>query len=203
MSDKPFAPASDRNKEPILDVLRHEFRTVDSVLEIGSGTGQHAVFFAADLTHVVWQTSDIAENCDGIEAWLHEAALPNLPQPLTIDVLADELPAVAYGGVYSANTAHIMGFAAVEKMFALASNFLADAGQFVLYGPFRQGGEFNSTSNAEFHKSLCQRDPEMGIRHLEELDQLAALGGLERVRLYAMPANNHIAIWQKNEKAAQ
>ncbi len=197
MSEKPFAPATERNSQPILEVIREEFRNVESILEIGSGTGQHAVCFGSELGHLVWQTSDVAENHAGILDWLREAALPNVREPQVLDVLADNVPSETYDGVYSANTAHIISFAAVEKMFSLVASVLVDDGVFVLYGPFRQGGEFNTLSNAEFHQSLRQRDPDMGIRHLEDLDRLAAAGGMFRVRFYAMPANNHIAVWVK------
>jgi len=199
MNDKPFAPATERNAQPILDVLRTEFAGTSSVLEIGSGTGQHAVSFAAALSQLVWQASDVAENQAGICAWLHDARLPNVPEPLVLDVLNDDPPSETYDAVFSANTAHIMSFAAVEKMFSLVSDVLNANGVFVLYGPFRQGGEFNTTSNADFHRSLRQRDAVMGIRHIEDLDELAAQGDLERERLYAMPANNHLAVWQKRK----
>jgi len=199
MNDKPFAPATERNKEAILRVIREEFRECSSVLEIGSGTGQHAVHFAAELGHLTWQTSDVRENHAGIRAWLRDAASPNIRDPLVLDVCTAELPKQAYDGVFSANTAHIMSFAAVEKMFALVGSLLQDDGVFVLYGPFRQEGEFNTSSNAKFHESLRQNDADMGIRHLEDLDRLAALGGMRRNRLYAMPANNHIVVWRKME----
>ena len=197
MNDKPFAAATERNSQPILDVVREEFRHSGSILEIGSGTGQHAVCFGSELGNVIWQTSDVAENHAGIRAWLAEAALPNVRGPIVLDVLTDGAPSGTYHGVFSANTAHIMSFAVVEKMFLLVASVLAEDGIFVLYGPFRQGGEFNTQSNAEFHESLRQRDSAMGIRHLEDLDRLAAAGGMDRVRFYAMPANNHIAVWIK------
>jgi len=200
MNDKPFAPATERNSQPILDVLRTEFARASSILEIGSGTGQHAVFFGSELEHCTWQTSDVAVNHAGIRFWLDESALLNVLQPLALDVLADDPPAETYDGVFSANTAHIMSFAAVEKMFSIVSNVLVDGGLFVLYGPFRQDREFNTTSNADFHRSLRRRDPPMGIRHIEDLDELAVQGGMERERFYAMPANNHIAVWQKRRE---
>jgi hypothetical protein len=103
-----------------------------------------------------------------------------------------------YDAAFSANTAHIMSIAAVEKMFALVADALRISGVFCLYGPFRQGGEFDTCSNAEFHKSLRSQDAAMGIRHLEDLDQFAATGGMRRERLYAMPANNLIVVWQKS-----
>ena len=202
MNDKPFAPATERNSQPILEVIRHEFHGFESILEIGSGTGQHAVCFGAELGSLVWQTSDVEENHAGICAWLAEADLPNVRGPLLLDVLIDAVPSSTYDGVYSANTAHIMSFAAVEKMFSLVAAVLPEGGVFVLYGPFRQGGNFNTPSNAGFHESLRERDPEMGIRHLEDLDRLAAEVSMRRIRLYAMPANNHIAVWMKSGAGA-
>lgn len=199
MNDKPFAPASERNSQPILDVIRDEFLGLQSILEVGSGTGQHAVCFAAELAQLTWQTSDIEANHAGIKAWLRDAGLPNTRDPLSLDVLRDKMPTDNYDGVFSANTAHIMSFAAVEKMFSIVSAVLHDAGVFALYGPFRIGGEFNSSSNARFHHSLRQQDAEMGIRHLEDLDRLAEAGGLQRTRLYAMPANNQLVVWIKNK----
>ena len=197
MSARPSAPATERNRQPILDVLRQEFRDVKSVLEIGSGTGQHAVFFATRLTHLTWQTSDLQENHAGILSWLSDAALPNVHDPFVLDVMKSPWPSQIYDGVFSANTAHIMSFAAVKKMFELVDSVLSDGGVFLLYGPFRQGGEFNTQSNADFHASLRRRDAQMGIRHLEDLDSLGETGGMRRVRLYALPANNHIAVWVK------
>ncbi len=198
MTEKPIAPHTGRNTEPILDVLRNEFRQANSVLEIGSGTGQHAVVFAAELGHLDWQTSDLDQNHAGIRAWLADAALPNLREPLSLDVRTAVLGEKTFDAVFSANTAHIMSIAAVEKMFVLVAGTLRSGCVFCLYGPFRQDGEFNTSSNAKFHKSLRSQDSAMGIRHLEELDQFAATGRMRRKRLYAMPSNNLIAVWQKS-----
>ncbi len=198
MTEKPIAPHTRRNSEPILEVLRHEFRRANSVLEIGSGTGQHAVAFAAELGHLVWQTSDLEQNHAGIRAWLADASLPNLREPLSLDVRTATLGGKVYDAAFSANTAHIMSIAAVKKMFALVAGALQSGGVFCLYGPFRQDGEFNTSSNAEFHESLRSQDSAMGIRHLEELDEFATTGRMRRERLYAMPANNLIAVWQKS-----
>ena len=197
MTHKPFAPATERNSEPILGVLRREFARRRSVLEIGSGTGQHAVHFARALPHLEWQPTDLEEHHAGMKIWLDEAALSNVAEPLLLDVLTADVPDAYFDAVFSANTAHIMSFEAVEHMFALASNVLHENGIFCLYGPFRQGGGFNTKSNAEFHRSLRLRDPVMGIRHLEDLDTLATKGHLQRHRLYAMPSNNHLAVWEK------
>jgi hypothetical protein len=197
MNDKPFAPATDRNSQPILKVLRQEFADATSILEIGSGTGQHAVCFAADMPHLTWQTSDVKENHAGIHLWLDDVNLVNVLAPLELDVLVDDRPAQSYDGVFSSNTAHIMSWGAVEKMFSIVSYVLPACGLFVLYVPFRENGEFNTASNSDFHDSLRQRDAAMGLRHIEALDELATGGGMQRVRNYAMPANNQIAVWQK------
>lgn len=198
MSEKPSAPATERNSSSILGVLRIEFLGCRSVLEIGSGTGQHAVTFAAELPRLTWQTSDLDENHDGIHAWLDAAKLPNVHRPLSLDVMSASGKAHSYDGVYSSNTAHIMSYPAVVNMFGLVSRVLQDDGVFCLYGPFRQNGRFNTQSNANFHDSLVAGDPAMGIRDLEDLDALARDGGLIRSSLYAMPANNLLAVWRRS-----
>lgn len=197
MIDKPYAAATERNAQPILGVIRHEFAAVRTVLEIGSGTGQHAVCFGAALDHLTWQTSELEENHAGICAWLDEAALSNVRAPLHLDVRSVTLLPDSYDGVFSANTAHIMSLATVKEMFSLVAAVLRRHGVFCLYGPFRQGGNFSTPSNANFHESLRQRDAKMGIRHLEDLDKLAEDGGMYRSALYAMPANNSLAVWKK------
>lgn len=199
MTDKPFSEYADRNGAPISDVLQNEFANCTKVLEIGSGTGQHAVRFAKNLPFLQWQTSDVDENHPGIDAWVNDSSLENLLPPLALDVLTADMPSDSYDGVYSSNTAHIMSIEAVKKMFAIVGNVLTATGVFCLYGPFRQDGEFNTPSNAAFHQSLRSRNPEMGIRHLESLDEYAREQGMTRVRLYAMPANNHIAVWRKEQ----
>lgn len=197
MADKPYSEYAERNGGPILEVLRTELSASSRVLEIGSGTGQHAAQFAKQLPHLVWQTSDRDENHAGILAWVKSSTLENLLPPISLDVLTDPDPAGAWDAVFSANTAHIMGIQAVGKMFAIVGRVLTNSGVFCLYGPFRQGGAFNTESNAAFHESLRCRDPQMGVRHLESLDDFGASNGLARVRLYTMPANNHLAVWVK------
>lgn len=197
MTGLPTSPASERNKQPILDVLQDEFGDRTSVLEIGSGTAQHAVFFAAAMPHLAWQTSDLRENHDAILARLERANPGNVKAPLAIDVETFEPRGLTVDAVFSANTAHIMSFEGVRCMFALAGQLLPDGGVFCLYGPFNFDGRFSSESNAAFDASLRQRDPAMGIRDLAELDGFAKRAGMSRVRLYAMPANNHLAVWRK------
>lgn len=198
MTARPNAPASERNKQPILEVLREEFKDRHGVLEIGSGTGQHAVFFGAEMPHLVWQTSDLRENHDGILAWLDDANLKNVKPPLVLDVDEFDEASIAADAVFSANTAHIMSFDSVKNMFRLVGRVLPEGGVFCLYGPFNFDGRFSSESNAAFDASLRQRDPSMGIRDMAGLDQLAESSGMTRTRLYAMPANNHIAVWRKS-----
>lgn len=200
MSALPNAVACERNKGAILEVLQQEFAGHHSVLEIGSGTGQHAVHFARGLPHVVWQTSDLPGNHPGITAWLEHARLENTRAPLDLDVESADhgvLAGMRFDAVFSANTAHIMRMEAVAEMFRLAGTLLPAGGPFCLYGPFSFDGEHSSESNSEFDASLRQRDPTMGIRDIGGLDGFAERAGLSRVRLYAMPANNHVAVWSK------
>ena len=197
MTAKPFAPASERNAAPILDVLRDEFADRTRVLEIGSGTGQHAVHFAAELSHLSWQTSDLERNHPGIRAWIDEAGLDNVLPPLVVDVLGANLPAASYDAVFSANTAHIMSLAAVARMFELVGHVLTAGGVFCLYGPFREHGVFDTESNAAFDRALRHQDPSMGIRDLEALDAFGTDHGLRRMRKHGMPANNYLAVWNK------
>lgn len=195
---KPHAESCDQNRDPILTVLREEFSACRSILEIGSGTGQHAVYFAADLPHLTWQTSDRDEYHEGIHAWLDEAALPNTLPPLSLDVRSDPWPQARYDGIFSANTVHIMSWPEVECLFAGIGPVLVDGGRFCLYGPFNYDGRFTSESNARFDQWLKARDPESGVRDFEALDTLARAAGMRLLRDHAMPANNRILVWEKN-----
>lgn len=197
MTARPDAPAARRNREAILEVLAEEFQETRSVLEIGSGTGQHAVFFAAALPWLKWQTSDRRENHEGINAWVSSAGVANVAPPLDLDVMQTNKVDGNYDAVFSANTAHIMSFAAVRRMFDLVGGLLPDSGLFCLYGPFNIDGEFTSESNAQFDRSLRSQHAEMGIRDLHDLDQLGKSVGLLQTRRYAMPANNMLVVWQK------
>ena len=199
MTDKPHSPASERNRETILAVLREHFADRQQVLEIGSGTGQHAVHFAAGLPHLAWQTSDRAENLDGIRAWLDEAGLPNTPAPLQLDVTQERWPAQRYDAVYSANTLHIMSWAEVERLFARLPEVLAANAKLAIYGPFNYGGRFTSDSNAAFDASLRAQVPHRGIRDFEAVDALARAIGLSLLEDRAMPANNRCLVWARGQ----
>lgn len=192
---KPFSPACERNREPILAILRAVLADAKSVLEIGSGTGQHAVFFCEHLPHLVWQTSDLPANHAGIAAWLAEAQLPNVLPPLALDA-SGEWPAGPFDAVFSANTCHIMAWQEVVAMFASASRVLASGGALCIYGPFNYGGAFTSDSNARFDAQLRMQAPHMGIRDFEAVNRLASQLGLTLQADHEMPANNRLLVWR-------
>ncbi len=195
--EKPFAPACERNQGPILDVLRRHFGDRRRVLEIGSGTGQHAVHFAAAMPWLAWQCSDRADNLPGIAMWLDEAALPNTPPPLTLDVDGPWLGA-AFDAVFTANSLHIMGWPQVEACFAGIGRVLAPGGLLTVYGPFNYGGAYTSDSNRDFDAWLKARDPASGLRDFEAVDALARGIGLALLEDNAMPANNRCVVWRRH-----
>lgn len=197
MTDKPFSPASERNREPILAVLREFFADRRRVLEIGSGTGQHAVHFAAALPHLQWQSSDRAEHLPGIARWLDEAALPNTPPPLALDAARGPWPPTAFDAVFSANTLHIMSWTEVEALFAALLAATTAGAKLAVYGPFNIDGRYTSDSNAAFDASLKARAPHMGIRDVAAVDALAAAAGFALHADMAMPANNRLRLWRR------
>lgn len=199
--DLAYAEAAARNAAPILEVLRREFRNASDVLEIGSGTGQHAIAFASELEYLRWHTSDLDENHAGINAWLAHSQLDNVVAPMSLDVRDATLQPASFDGAFSSNTAHIMELDAVKRMFSLVGDALRVNGVFCLYGPFRIEGRFNTVSNEEFDANLRQRDTGMGVRDLEILDEFGALCGLHRRRLYALPSNNYVAVWKRKSAA--
>lgn len=196
MRSKPFSPASERNRDPILAVLHRQFADRRRVLEIGSGTGQHAVHFAAALPHLQWQSADRADYLPGIRAWLEEAALSNTPAPLELDV-SGPWPSGPYDAVFSANTLHIMSWAEVESLFRGLPAVLEQDSRLAIYGPFNYAGAFSSPSNAAFDASLKTQAPHMGIRDFEAVDRLATGAGFDLLEDCAMPANNRCLIWAR------
>jgi SAM-dependent methyltransferase len=194
---KPFSEACERNREPILAVLKRVFMDRRRVLEIGSGTGQHAAYFAPELPHLVWQPSDVAENLPGIRQWTEEAQAPNLRAPIVLDV-HQEFPSVQADAVFSANTCHIMSWPQVERMFAGVGALLASGGVFALYGPFSYHGKHTSESNARFDAMLRGRDPASGLRDFEEINSLAEAARLRLEEDNAMPANNRLLVWRSS-----
>lgn len=194
---KPYSESCDQNRDPIFSIIEPLFRGRRSVLEIGSGTGQHAVHFAAMMPHLTWHTSDLPENHAGIRAWLDEAALPNISGPVALDVSSRPWPDLETDAVFSANTVHIMRWKEVVALFAGVGDLLGRDGLFCLYGPFNYGGNYTSESNVRFDEWLHARDPLSGIRDFDDLDRLAGTAGLQIEHDYAMPANNRLLCWRK------
>lgn len=195
---KPYSDACERNRGPILEVLRNHFADRHHVLEIGSGTGQHAVHFAAALPQLIWQTSDLAPGLRGIRPWLEEAGLPNLPQPIALDVTGP-WPDIRFDAVFTANTLHIMGWPEVCALFEALPAVLTHDAVLAIYGPFNYDGRFTSESNASFDAWLRQRSPHSGIRDFGAVDELARSIGFALVEDRAMPANNRTLVWQRRE----
>lgn len=201
--DKPFSPSCERNRDPILAVLREVLADCRSALEIGSGTGQHAVYFAAGLPHLQWQTSDRAENLPGIRLWLADAAQQGqataLP-PFEFDVAQPWPPqatGIAYDAYFTANTLHIMPWEAVLALFAGLKICGHSRSKLLIYGPFNYGGRFTSDSNAAFDASLRASAPHQGIRDIEAVLEQARGAGFGLVEDRAMPANNRCLVLQR------
>jgi hypothetical protein len=186
---KPFSDAAERNRAPILAILKRVFKDRKRVLEIGSGTGQHAACFARELPHLVWQASDVAEHLPGIREWV------STPAPIELDV-DKEWPRVDADAVFSANTCHILSWPQVERMFRHIGK-MHGVKTLCIYGPFSYGGKHTSESNARFDAMLRARDPASGVREVERIDALAQRAGLSLAEDNAMPANNRLLVFQK------
>ena len=192
----PCSEACERNKGPILAVLEVCFRDVRHVLEVGSGTGQHAVHFATGMPWLVWQPCERPGELDAIRAWRASAGLPNVLPPLELDVLG-VWPEPGPDAIFSANTLHIMAWEGVEAFFAGAGHLLGTGGLLVVYGPFNVGGTFTSASNRQFDRWLKARDPRSGVRDIEAVHALAASAGFRPQADHEMPANNRLLVWEK------
>jgi cyclopropane fatty-acyl-phospholipid synthase-like methyltransferase len=197
MTDKPFSESSAENCEPILAVLREVFADCRKVLEIGSGTGQHAVYFGAELRHLYWQTADLPRHHAGIRMWLDEAALPNVLAPIALDVNHSDWLEGRYDAVFSANTLHIVSWPEVEKFFAGVGKVLHPGGVLAIYGPFNYNRQFTSPSNARFDQWLKNRDPASGVRDFEAVDALARAQDLVLLKDVEMPVNNRTLVWRR------
>jgi SAM-dependent methyltransferase len=193
---KRFSDACERNREPILQVLRRVFADRTAVLEIGSGTGQHAAYFAPALPHLAWQPSDVAENLPSIRLWREAARTARLAEPIELDV-DQPFPELDVDAVFSANTCHILSWPQVERLFGGIGPLLPSSGVFALYGPFSYGGKHTSASNAEFDAWLRGRDPKSGVRDFEAILALASRHGLVLEQDNAMPANNRLLVFRK------
>jgi len=194
---KPFSQACENNSAAILAVLQRLFRSpVASLLEIGSGTGQHAAYCASQLRHLQWQTSDLQGNHAGINQWIDSVEATNIARPLLLDVLQQDWGVRRYDGVFSANTLHILSWANVEALFNKLPTVLNGGAIVAIYGPFNYQGEYTSESNEQFDHWLKARSPEHGIRDSEKVDTLAQASGLTLIEDNPMPANNRLRVWR-------
>ena len=196
--DKYNAESTRRNRNPILEVLKKEIDGSKKLLEIGSGTGQHATYFCKKMPHILWQTSDRTINHESIDYWIKRSNLKNLLLPLDIEIGVNEKNINdVYDCVFSSNTSHIMCLENVKRLFALAGKVLNKNGKFFLYGPFKINFEFTTKSNEDFHQKLKAENKLMGLRDIEELDNYAIENNMQNHAFYEMPANNYLSIWKK------
>ena len=193
-----FSSAAERNRQPIFDQLQTLIPHDGSVLEIGSGTGQHAVFITQKLPGLLWQPSDREENLAALDARFAAEGSGNILPPIKLDVMNDTWPDCSYDVAYSANTAHIMPWSAVVAMFTGVAIHLETGGRFCLYGPFNVDNYFTSESNAHFDAHLRAEDPAMGIRDMSDIESLASLNHLPLEQKHAMPANNFFLVFKKS-----
>ena len=194
---KPYSESCERNQAPILKILQETLTNQQCVLEIASGTGPHAVYFGRALPHLSWQTSELAQNHEGILAWLNEIKLPNVLSPIAINVNDAKWPIGIVDTVFNANTVHIISWPEVERMFAGIARVLNASGILCLYGPFKYEGKFTSESNARFDALLRSRNRNSGVRDFEAINRLAETHGLFLVRDVSMPSYNQTLVWQR------
>jgi hypothetical protein len=199
MSNKPYSQSCENNKDPIFAIIKDVFTEPTTVWEIGSGTGQHACYFASELPHIIWQATDVAENLPGINAWHDEAKLANLNLPIALNVTSAIWPCDGMDAVFTANTLHIMSWPYVEILFDRFQTYLNPFATVCIYGPFNYGGKYTSDSNANFDQWLKNRDPLSGIRDFEAVMALAERAGLRLLKDNAMPANNRLLVLQKSD----
>jgi len=193
---RPYAPACDRNREPILDVLREVLPASGRVLEIGSGTGQHAAYFSAGFPNLIWLPSDLPENLPGIRQWIDDVG-ENCLDPVVVNLLSDDLQLPAADALSCSNTLHIVAWQGAVNLFAAANECLAPNAPLVLYGPYRYADRALEPSNVEFDEWLKARDSQSGIRSFEQICELASRNGFTLSQDRAMPANNRSLVFKK------
>ena len=197
MAKAGFSEACERNKDFILNVLREAFANSTTILEIGSGTGQHVVYFSGQLPMLNWQPTDTAEYLNGLCKRVATEAPDNVEDPIELDVRMQPWPVGSFDGAFSANTLHFMSCTCVEQFFRGIGESLTNRGVLCVYGPFRYAGEFTSDSNARFDQHLKQMDTQKGIKDFEAINELAKAERLELVQDIVMPANNQILVWRR------
>ena len=200
-SSFPFSQACENNKGPILEHLKALLRGCLSVLEVGSGTGQHALHFAQYLPHLTWRTSDVATNLNALSLGIARASLTNLPEPIILDVDQPPWTCGRFDAIFMANSLHIMSKHSAENFFVEVSNHMKADAQLIVYGPFKYNGEFTTLSNASFDEKLRKRSSVSGLRDFEWINALAQRAGLELRHDYTMPANNQLLVWGMSSQA--
>jgi SAM-dependent methyltransferase len=208
MMSRRDAPATHRNRDPILEVLARWLTDPARVLEIASGTGQHAIYFARFLSHVSWQPSDADPDAlASIGSWIADEGPSNVANPIELDASAatwpTEVGAHSFDAIFNANMIHISPWRVAEGLFEGAGRVLCDEGVVFLYGPFFERGRAAAPSNIAFDEDLRRRNPEWGIRHLEAIEDLARRAGLGLVEKNEMPANNKLIVFRKLPDAAR
>lgn len=190
--------AVDRNKGPILNVLKDIIDDLKlRVFEVGSGSGEHAAFFANHFKNIVWTTSDRLTNHPKIIETLKAAKLPNLRGPLEFEIGKDEFPKYTYDIVFTANTFHIMSWKQCKNLMKMLGHRLREGSQVIIYGPFNYNNEFTSKSNEEFDQYLKAQDPLKGIRSFEDVNKSMLKNGFTLYKDYEMPANNRMLVYTR------
>ncbi|MBR7799789.1 DUF938 domain-containing protein [Undibacterium fentianense] len=192
---KQYSPACERNQDPILAQLKHYLNSAMHVLEIGSGTGQHAVYFSQHLPHLMWHPSDRCENHPSIRAWIASSTNNNIAQPIALDVAHDPWPTFKFDAIFTANTCHIMRWEEVCIMLKKAASVLKTKGHMLIYGPFNYDGQFTSPSNKDFDAALRLQAPHRGIRDIQDIVQITNTFGFDLLNDIAMPANNRLLVF--------
>lgn len=196
--EKPYSAACERNQEPILEILQQVILPSDRrLLEVGTGTGQHAVYFAPHFPQLEWHPTDLSENLPGMKLWFQEARVPSIQKPVRLDVGKDDFPKLKFDVVFTANTFHIMHWKECKSFMKLLGNRLREGSRFIVYGPFKYDGKYTSESNSEFDNSLKERDPLMGIRSFEDIHNSMIKNGFELLDDFEMPANNRMLVFQR------
>ncbi len=196
-----YSQASENNKRPILEKLFEVFEQTNDVLEIGSGSGQHAIHFAKHFPDLSWQTSELADGIEPLEQNIENHAPDNVLKPVLLDVCNNPWPIKRASAIYTANSLHIMSWTAVEALFKGIGQVLDDDGLLCIYGPFKYNGEFTTSSNAQFDLWLKERDRQSGVRDFEAVNQLARQQRLSLIQDYPMPANNQFLIFKRNPES--
>ena len=195
--NKPYSESCDQNRDSILAVIEPILRNCSSLLEIGSGTGQHAVYFSQHLPQIIWQTSDRISFHEVINAWINDSVAENVSPPLKLDVSSSDWPKQQYDAVFTANTLHIMSETDVENFFTGVGDLLTTGSHLLIYGPFNYGGAYTSTSNESFDQWLKTQNASSGIKDFENVCTQAAGSDMNLVHDYTMPVNNRILHFKK------